>query len=80
MAQAWSEMILTITGDGMAVAGADSDMAASSVENYGSTQRSVMGERGTRTESRELMAGMDRNSGTGAGLERTATRQRGKVR
>jgi hypothetical protein len=41
---------------------------------------SVTGERGTRTESRELAAGVDGNSGMGAGLERTATRRRGKAR
>jgi aminopeptidase C len=79
MAQAWSEMILTIMGDGTAVAGTDSDMVVSLVENYGSMQCSVMGERGTEMESRELMAGMDRNLGMGAGLERMVTRSRGKA-
>jgi hypothetical protein len=33
-----------------------------------------------RTESRELAAGVGGNSETGAGLERTATRRRGKAR
>jgi hypothetical protein len=37
------------------------------------TSTSVMGEQGMRTESRELAAGMDRNSGIGAGLERIVT-------
>jgi hypothetical protein len=45
----------------------------------GPVTHDVTGERGTRTESRELAAGMDGNSGVGAGLERTATRQRGKA-
>jgi hypothetical protein len=40
----------------------------------------VTGERGTRTESRELAAGVDGNSGAGADLERTATRWRGRAR
>jgi hypothetical protein len=39
----------------------------------------VMDERGTEAESRELAAGADRNSGAGAGLEKTAMRQRGKA-
>jgi aminopeptidase C len=73
-------MILMITGDGMAVTGVDSDMAVSSVENYGSIQYSVTGEQGMRTESRELTAGMDRNSGMGVGLERMVMRWRGKAR
>jgi hypothetical protein len=34
---------------------------------------SVTGERGMRTESRELAAGMDRNSGMEADLERMVT-------
>jgi hypothetical protein len=40
----------------------------------------VMDERGTEAESRELVAGVDGNSGAGAGLERMATRRRGKAR
>jgi hypothetical protein len=60
-------------GDGTAVAGADSDMVASSVENYDLMQCSVTDKRGTEAESRELVAGMDGNSGVGVGLERTAT-------
>jgi hypothetical protein len=40
----------------------------------------VMDERGTEAESRELAAGVDGNSGVGAGLEKTATRRRGKAR
>jgi hypothetical protein len=72
-------MILMIMGDGMVVVGADLDMAASSVENYGSMQRSVMDERGTEMESREPVVGMDRNSGVGAGLEKMAIQGRGKA-
>jgi hypothetical protein len=78
-ARAWSEMILTIMGDGIAVVGADSDMAASSVENYDSMQHSVMDEQGTEAESRELIAGIDRNLGVGVGVEKTVTRWRGKA-
>jgi hypothetical protein len=40
----------------------------------------VTDERGTEAESRELAAGVDGNSGAGAGLEKTATRWRGKAR
>jgi hypothetical protein len=68
IAQAWLETILTITGDRIAVAGVDSDMAMSSVENYGLMQCSVMGEQGMRTESRELIAGWGRGLGSGGRL------------
>jgi hypothetical protein len=76
MARVWSEMILTITedrGDEMAVAGVDSDMATSSVENYSSMQRSVTGKQGMRTESRELAAGC------GQGLGINSPRASGEV-
>jgi hypothetical protein len=53
-----------IIGDGMAVAGVDSDIVASLVENYGSIQCSVMGEQGMRMESRELTAGCGRGLGS----------------
>jgi hypothetical protein len=45
-----------------------SDMVASSVENYSSTQRSVTDGRGTGVESRELAAGCGRELGSGSGL------------
>jgi hypothetical protein len=76
MARTWLEMILTMTEDGghnTAVAGADSDMAASSVESYSSTQYSVMDGRGTEAESREPIAGVDGNLEVGAGLETMVT-------
>jgi hypothetical protein len=47
---------------------AGSDMVASSVENYSSTQRSVMDGRGMGAESRELVAGCGRELGSGSGL------------
>jgi hypothetical protein len=53
-------------GDDSVDAGAD--MVASSVENYSSTQRSVMDGRGMGAESRELTGGCGWELGSGSGL------------